>query len=152
MEGKGNMKLPAGREQSWDALMNQEVLKKCIMGCHKLELAEDNKYEAEITMGVAAVKGDYTSTIELLNIEKPISYRMIVKGEGGPGSIEAVADISLEAIDNETTMLNYTYDAEVGGKVAMVGQRMLGGVAKLIIKDFFKKISKELNKMESVSN
>jgi uncharacterized protein len=151
MEGKGKLELPAGIEQSWEVLLDSEVLKKCIMGCKKMELVGENKYEADISMGVAAVKGDYTSTIELSNIEKPKSYRMTVKGEGGPGSIEAVADISLESVDETTTVLHYTYEAEVGGKVAMVGQRMLGGVAKLIIKDFFKKFGKELKKVEAHS-
>jgi uncharacterized protein len=148
MEGKGKLSLPADTEQCWEVLLDSRVLKKCIMGCKKLELVEENKYEADISMGVAAVKGDYSSTIELSNIKKPKHYRMTVKGEGGPGSIEAVADISLESVDETTTVLHYTYEAEVGGKVAMVGQRMLGGVAKLIIKDFFKKFGKELKKVE----
>ncbi|MGE7596355.1 SRPBCC family protein [Peribacillus frigoritolerans] len=148
MEGKGSLNLPAGIEQSWDVLLDSEVLKRCIMGCKKLELVEENKYEADISMGVASVKGDYSTTIELANINKPISYQMIVKGEGGPGSIEAVADITLESVDENNTVLSYSFEAEVGGKVAMVGQRMLGGVSKLVIKDFFKKFGKELKKDE----
>jgi len=148
LEGKGSLNLPAGIEQSWDVLLDSEVLKRCIMGCKKLELVEENKYEADISMGVASVKGDYSTTIELANINKPISYQMIVKGEGGPGSIEAVADITLESVDENNTVLSYSFEAEVGGKVAMVGQRMLGGVSKLVIKDFFKKFGKELKKAE----
>lgn len=150
MEGKGNLQLPAGLTQSWDVLLDKDILKKCIMGCEKLDLVDENKYEAEITMGVAAVKGDYKSTIVLSNLEKPRGYRMTVEGVGGPGSVKAVADINLEPLDENTTLLSYTYEAEVGGKVAMVGQRMLGGVAKLIIKDFFKKFGKELKKNESI--
>ncbi|MEI2472649.1 carbon monoxide dehydrogenase subunit G [Peribacillus frigoritolerans] len=148
MEGKGSLNLPAGIEKSWDVLLDSEVLKRCIMGCKKLELVEENKYEADISMGVASVKGDYSTTIELGNINKPISYQMIVKGEGGPGSIEAVADITLESVDENNTVLSYSFEAEVGGKVAMVGQRMLGGVSKLVIKDFFKKFGKELKNAE----
>ncbi|MFJ9382537.1 carbon monoxide dehydrogenase subunit G [Peribacillus sp. NPDC101481] len=148
MEGKGSLNLPAGIEKSWDVLLDSEVLKRCIMGCKKLELVEENKYEADISMGVASVKGDYSTTIELANINKPISYQMIVKGEGGPGSIEAVADITLESVDENNTVLSYSFEAEVGGKVAMVGQRMLGGVSKLVIKDFFKKFGKELKNAE----
>ncbi|MDQ7863888.1 carbon monoxide dehydrogenase subunit G [Peribacillus frigoritolerans] len=146
MEGKGSLNLPAGIEKSWDVLLDSEVLKRCIMGCKKLELVEENKYEADISMGVASVKGDYSTTIELANINKPISYQMIVKGEGGPGSIEAVADITLESVDENNTVLSYSFEAEVGGKVAMVGQRMLGGVSKLVIKDFFKKIWERIKK------
>lgn len=149
MEGKGKISLPASVEQSWDVLMDSEALKNSIMGCKKLEVVGEYKYEADISMGVAAVKGDYFAKIELTNMERPDKYRMIIKGDGASGSIEAIADVSLEAVDETKTTLYYTYEAEVGGKVAMVGQRMLGGVAKLIIKDFFKKFEKELKKIEA---
>ncbi|WP_245807742.1 SRPBCC family protein [Halobacillus massiliensis] len=144
MEGKGKLSLNAGIERSWEVLMDPNVLEKCIMGCEKLEQIEENKYEAELAMGIAAVKGRYSSTIELADLDKPKHYKLIVKGEGGPGTVEAVGNIDLVAEDETETTLKYTYDAEVGGKVAMIGQRMLGGVAKMIIQDFFKKFKKEL--------
>ncbi|QHA93091.1 carbon monoxide dehydrogenase subunit G [Bacillus sp. N1-1] len=144
MNGKGKLSLNAGIERSWQVLMDPNVLEGCIMGCEKLELIDENKYEAELAMGIAAVKGRYSSTIELTDLEKPKHYKLIVKGEGGPGTVEAVGNIDLVAEDETTTTLHYTYDAEVGGKVAMIGQRMLGGVAKMLIQDFFKKFKKEL--------
>ncbi|WP_102347246.1 SRPBCC family protein [Bacillus sp. Marseille-P3661] len=152
MDGKGSLKLEAGIEQAWEVLLNPDALKACIMGCETLELVEENKYAANLSVGIAAVKGDYTSTIEITDVQKPTHYRLIVKGEGGPGTVQATADIDLTQEDENTTVLTYTYDAEVGGKVAMVGQRMLGGVAKLIIKDFFKKFGKELKKREALKN
>lgn len=151
MEGKGSLNLPANIEESWNVLFDSDVLRKCIMGCKKLELVEENKYEAEISMGVAVVKGEYFSTITLSNIEKPKSYRMTVQGEGGPGSIEAVVDLNLESVDENTTILHYTYKAIVGGRIAMIGQKIIGGVGKLIIKDFFKKLGKELKKADAHS-
>ncbi|RXT14027.1 carbon monoxide dehydrogenase [Ammoniphilus sp. CFH 90114] len=144
MNGKGSITLEAGVEQAWDVLLNPEVLAKCIMGCNKLELVEEGKYKADLSVGIAAVKGSYSSTIELADLEKPKRYKLIVKGEGGPGHVEATGVVDLSAVDANTTTLNYEYEAEVGGKVAMIGQRMLGGVAKLIINDFFKKFSKEV--------
>ncbi|MGP4080648.1 SRPBCC family protein [Pseudalkalibacillus sp. R45] len=148
MNGKGYLTLDAGIERSWEVLLDPDVLQRCIMGCEKLDQIDDNKYEAELSMGIAAVKGKYSSIIELTDMEKPSHYKLIVKGEGGPGNVEAVGNIDLIAVDETTTTLNYTYEAEVGGKVAMVGQRMLGGVAKLIIQDFFKKFKKELTRIE----
>ena len=118
------------------------------MGCKKLEPVDENKYEAELSIGIAAVKGKYESTIEIADVQKPNHYKLVVKGEGGPGSVEAAGVVDLVPIDDNKTELNYTYEAEVGGKVAMVGQRMLNGVAKLIIQDFFKKFNKELAKNE----
>ncbi|PLS16019.1 carbon monoxide dehydrogenase [Bacillus sp. M6-12] len=149
MNGSGSLKLDAGIEKSWDVLLDPNVLKKCIMGCQKLELVEENKYNADLSIGIAAVKGKYESTIEIADIERPGHYKLIVKGEGGPGNVEAAGVIDLTPIDENTTQLSYTYEAEIGGKVAMIGQRMLGGVAKLIIQDFFKKLSKELKSIET---
>lgn len=145
MNGKGSVQLDAGIEKAWDVLMDPEILANCIMGCEKLNLVEEGVYRADLQVGIAAVKGSYSSTIELTDLEKPKHYKMIVKGEGGPGHVEATGIVDLESVDENTTKLNYSYEADVGGKVAMVGQRMLGGVAKMIIKDFFKKFSKEID-------
>lgn len=144
MQGSGSVELPAGVIKSWDALMDPEVLKDCIMGCKDIFLIEENKYQADIVMGVAAVKGSYTSIIELADMEKPKTYKLIVNGEGTAGSINATAEITLDEVNENNTVLTYEYEAEVGGKAAMVGQRMLGGVSKLIINGFFKKISSKL--------
>ncbi|WP_409305601.1 SRPBCC family protein [Peribacillus sp. SCS-155] len=149
MNGQGTLKLEAGIEEAWEVLLDPSVLERCIMGCKKLELQSENKYDAELSIGIAAVKGKYESTIEIADIEKPKHYKLIVKGEGGPGNVEATGFIDLSPIDENTTELAYTYEADVGGKVAMIGQRMLGGVAKLIIQDFFKKLAKELKRIES---
>ncbi|CAH0343913.1 carbon monoxide dehydrogenase subunit G [Bacillus sp. CECT 9360] len=149
MNGQGTLKLEAGIDQSWEVLLDPNVLEKCIMGCEKLEQEAENKYNAELSVGIAAVKGKYESTIEIADIERPTHYKIIVKGEGGPGNVEATGIIDLSPIDENTTELAYKYEAEVGGKVAMIGQRMLGGVAKLIIQDFFKKLAKELKRIES---
>lgn len=147
MNGKGSVTLEAGIEQAWNVLLNPDVLAKCIMGCNKLELVEEGKYKADLSVGIAAVKGNYSSTIELADLEAPKHYKLIVRGEGAPGHVEAIGIVDLVAVDEHTTTLNYEYEAKVGGKVAMIGQRMLGGVAKLIIKDFFKKFSKEVKQV-----
>ena len=131
MDGNGSLKLDANKEKSWDVLLDPDVLERCIMGCEKLELVDENTYHADLSVGIAAVKGQYTSVIKITNIEKPDRYTLIVQGEGGPGNVEATANIELTEENEQTTVLSYSYEAEVGGKVAMVGQRMLGGVAKV---------------------
>jgi uncharacterized protein len=144
MNGDGNIQLNGNLETVFNSLLDPEVLKNCIMGCKELEKKEDNVYLANLSVGVAAVKGKYDATIRLSELEPPNHYKLIVHGEGAPGFVDAEADINLVPIDGENTELRYTYEAAVGGKVASIGQRMLGGVAKLIIKDFFKKIKREL--------
>ncbi len=121
------------------------MLAECIMGCKKLELVEEGKYRADLTVGIAAVKGKYDATITLADVQAPASYKLIVHGEGGPGFLDAEGQLRLTSLDDGKTALFYSYNAEVGGKVAAIGQRMLGGVAKLIIGDFFSKKIKKRN-------
>ncbi len=147
MNGEGAIQLNGKPKTIFTSLLDPEVLKNCIMGCNELNKQEDNVYVADILIGVAAVKGKYDVTIRLSDLQPPNSYKLIVNGEGAPGFVDAEAKIQLIQIDDENTELRYTYEAAVGGKVAAIGQRMLGGVAKLIIKDFFKKIKRELEKV-----
>jgi len=147
MNGEGSIQLNGKIGTVFTSLLDPEVLKNCIMGCNELTKKEDNTYVADLSVGVAAVKGKYDATIFLADLQPPNSYKLIVNGEGAPGFVDAEAEIQLVPIDDENTELRYTYEAAVGGKVAAIGQRMLGGVAKLIIKDFFKKIKKELEKV-----
>jgi uncharacterized protein len=147
MDGEGSIQLNGNIGTVFTSLLDPEVLKNCIMGCNDLTKKEDNVYVADLSVGVAAVKGKYDATIHLADLQPPNSYKLIVNGEGAPGFVDAEAEIQLVPIDDENTELRYTYEAAVGGKVAAIGQRMLGGVAKLIIKDFFKKIKRELEKV-----
>lgn len=144
MNGQGSLELNAPIEQVWSKLMDPEVLAACIMGCKKLELIDEGKYRADLSVGIAAVKGKYDATIALVDVQEPQSYKLIMHGEGAPGFLDAEGLLRLTPIDEGRTALSYNYTAEVGGKVAAIGQRMLGGVAKLIINDFFKKIKKEI--------
>src|SRR5690625_3397387 len=150
MNGKGSIKLKGNKKTVFNSLLDPEVLKNCIMGCKELVQQEENVYKLDLSVGVAAVKGKYDATIRLADVNEPNSYRLIVHGEGGPGFVDADAEIQLVEIDNNTTELKYVYEAAVGGKVAAIGQRMLSGVAKLIINDFFKKVIKELGKVNVV--
>ncbi|MDQ0253382.1 carbon monoxide dehydrogenase subunit G [Evansella vedderi] len=148
MNGNGKMELPGLKEDVFNSLLEPELLQKCMMGCKKLEKIGENKYAADLSVGIAAVKGKYEATIQLEDVEFPNHYKIIVHGEGKPGFVNAEGVIDLSDLENEETLLEYTYTAEVGGKVASIGQRMLGGVAKLIISDFFKKAKKELQRRE----
>lgn len=149
MNGKGTIELPGAIDQVFQKLQDPNVLKNCMMGCKKLEQVEENEYRAELTVGIASVKGKYDATISVKDIETPKHYKLVVQGKGAPGFVNAEGIIDLSPIDTERTQLNYSYTADVGGKVAAIGQRMLGGVAKLIISDFFKKAKKEIKKIHN---
>lgn len=148
MNGSGVIELNAPINEVWNNLMNPDVLAECILGCKRLEQVEEGKYRADLAIGIAAVKGKYDATISLVDVQAPNSYKLVVHGEGAPGFVDAEGVIDLTENDEGKTTLSYTYNAEVGGKVAAIGQRMLGGVAKLLINDFFKKIKKEIEKAQ----
>ncbi|WP_411843837.1 SRPBCC family protein [Salinicoccus sp. HZC-1] len=151
MEGKGKINLPGTKEEVFEEMLNPELLEKCIMGCKEFNVIEDNKYKAELSVGIAAVKGKYDADIEVKNITEGDSYTLVIHGEGNPGLVDAVADIKLEQIDDNETLVKYEYEADAGGKIASIGQRMLGGVAKLVINDFFKKAKNELKKKQEAA-
>ena len=121
------------------------------MGCEELQVVSENIYKADLKVGIAAVKGKYEANIEVKNINEPNSYTLVIHGEGNPGLVDAEADIYFEQKDEETTLVTYKYEADAGGKIASIGQRMLGGVAKLVINDFFKKAKNEMKKKQDAA-
>ncbi|WAH38011.1 SRPBCC family protein [Alicyclobacillus dauci] len=147
MNGSGSVLLSGSIEQVWSKILDPNVLAKCIIGCESMEPLEDNKYHANISIGIAAVKGKYDAIIQLADIKPHEGYKLIVHGEGAPGHVDAEGVIELTESDGKTT-LTYSYTAAAGGKIAGIGQRMLGGVAKLIIGDFFKRLKKEIELSE----
>ncbi|PTX61800.1 hypothetical protein C8P63_10652 [Melghirimyces profundicolus] len=148
MNGKGNIHLNGPVEVVFEKLRDPEVLQACIMGCQKMERVGENRYTADLAIGIASVKGKYKADISLEDIEAPRHFKLVLHGKGAPGFVDAEGVLDLTPHGEQTTDLAYTYQAEVGGKIAAVGQRMLGGVSKLIIKDFFKKIKKEMEKSQ----
>ncbi len=146
MNGNGQLKLKEPVALVWSKLMDPNVLTECIVGCEKMELIDTNKYHAGLAIGIAAVKGKYDANIELADIDEPNGYKLIVHGEGTPGFVDAEGIIKLISEPDGGTVLTYDYTAAAGGKIAAVGQRMLGGVAKLIIGDFFKRLKKQIEK------
>src|SRR4051812_33846001 len=124
-------------------LMNPEALKNCVPGCESLTATGENAYDATLKVGVAAIRGTYKSSIRLTDLEEPSSYKMNVEGKGGAGFVKGIADIEL-VDQGGSTLINVKGDGHVGGTVAGVGQRMLGGVAKMLMGQFFECLKKQL--------
>ncbi len=143
MKLEGSYTFKASRQAVWRHMLDPEHLAKCLPGGKALEKIGDNRYRAEMTIGVAAIKGTYTGTIELLDMREPEHYKMVVEGSGGPGFVKGEGELELEEVDG-STKVTYKGEATVGGTIAGVGQRMLGGVAKLLIDQFFKCMEKQV--------
>jgi carbon monoxide dehydrogenase subunit G len=136
MKIEGSHDVPAPRQKVWDAFLNPEQLRQAIPGCEKLEALGNDEFKATMKIGVAAVKGTFEGKVKLSEKNAPTSYRMAVEGSG-----ETL--ITLSDIEGGTRV-SYTADVQVGGLIAGVGQRMLGGVSKMMADQFFGRMSQLL--------
>lgn len=132
----GNYKFAAPQQQVWALLMDPEAIKACLPGCKELRLLDDNRYHAEIAIGVAAVTGTFASTVTLSDLQPPTSYRLTVDATGKPGFAKGSAMIVLKSTALGTEV-EVTASSEVGGLIARVGQRLIDGVARMTMDRFF---------------
>jgi carbon monoxide dehydrogenase subunit G len=133
MKVAGEHPFDAPPEEVWEALLDPEVLAAIMPGCKKLELTGENTYEGALDIKVGPVQGLFQGKVQLDEIDPPSSYTMQLNGQGAPGFVRATAKVSISG-DGEGTTLSYDGDAQVGGRIASVGQRLLDSSAKAIIK------------------
>ena len=143
MKIEGSHDVPAPRKKVWDAFLDPAQLKKAIPGCEKLEALGNDEFKATLKVGVAAVKGTFEGKVRLAEKKPPESYRLAAEGSGGPGFVKADTLITLSEIEGGTRIA-YSADVQVGGLIAGVGQRMLGGVSKMMADQFFNRMSELL--------
>ncbi|MGH7310775.1 MAG: SRPBCC family protein [Candidatus Rokuibacteriota bacterium] len=143
MKIEGSHDIPAPRQKVWDAFLNPERLRQAIPGCEKLEALGDDEFKATMKIGVGAVKGTFEGKVKITEQNPPSSYRMAVEGSGGPGFMRGETLITLSDVAG-STRVTYTADVQIGGLIAGVGQRMLGGVSKMMADQFFGRMSELL--------
>jgi carbon monoxide dehydrogenase subunit G len=143
MKIEGAHEIPAPRQRVWDAFLDPAQLRKAIPGCEKLDAIGEDEYKATMKVGVAAVKGTFEGKVKLFDKKAPDSYRMSVEGSGGPGFVRGETVITLTDTPAGTRVA-YSADVQVGGLIAGVGQRMLGGVSKMMADQFFTRMSEQL--------
>jgi carbon monoxide dehydrogenase subunit G len=143
MKIEGSADIPAPREKVWAAFLDPNILAQALPGCEKLEAVGPNEYKATMKVGVAAIKGTFEGKVKLSDLEPPNRYRMAVEGSGGPGFVRGEAGMQMSDVDGGTKV-SYDADVQVGGLIASVGQRMLGGVTKMMLDQFFTKMTELL--------
>ena len=142
MEIKGSRVVPTDVDATWRALNDPEVLKACIPGCEELEKTEDNGFRATAKMKVGPVSARFKGKVNLSDLDPPNGYRISGEGEGGvAGFAKGGATVALAEKDGGT-LLSYTVEAQIGGKLAQLGQRLINGAAKKLADEFFANFAK----------
>lgn len=133
MKVEGNYTFEAPRETVYDMLQDPEVLAKIIPGCEQLNKVGDNEYEAALEISVGPVKGKFKGKVVLSDLNRPESYKMEINGTGQAGFVKGIGLVKLDD-QGASTPMNYEGDAQVGGRIASVGQRFVESAAKALIK------------------
>lgn len=145
MEIKGEYQIASSREDVWQALIDPEMLKKCIPGCESMEQISDTEFAATVMAAIGPVRARFNTKLFLENLKPPDSYTLVGESKSGAAGFgRGSADVTLAGNDGGT-LLSYSADFKVGGKLAQVGSRLVLGATKKTADDFFGKFSRELD-------
>jgi carbon monoxide dehydrogenase subunit G len=147
MDISGSYTFNAPPDRVWDLLMNPAVLSSCIPGCDRFEPDGEDRYTVTLTVGMAAITGTYTGTVVLVDKVPHSSYRLVVEGQGRPGFVKGSSAIALKP-DGTTTTVDVNASVQTGGPIARVGQRLIGGVAKMMMDRFFACLTSKLDSQQ----
>lgn len=137
MDLSGEYRIRASRAAVWDALNDPDVLRRCIPGCKELEKSSDTEMSATVVAKIGPVKATFKGAVTLENLNPPESYTIVGEGKGGvAGFAKGAADVSL-AEDGEETVLTYEVKAQVGGKLAQLGSRLIVSTSRKMADEFF---------------
>jgi 2-furoyl-CoA dehydrogenase large subunit len=150
LHGQGEAQISASPEAVWAMLLDPQTLTSIIPGCHGVQKLSDTHFHAELTLGVGPVTGRYKADISLSDLVAPQSVTLTGKVVGALGDGAGSGRIRLTLTPQGGTTLAYDYDAEIGGKVAAIGGRLLDGAAKLVIRQFFAALARKTGGVERI--
>lgn len=141
MDVSGEYRLSVSRQTVWNALLDPEILQQCIPGCESFEKLAEDHYQATVKTAIGPVKATFRSELRILNAILPESYRL--EGEGKAGAIgfgRGAADVTLRE-EGDETILSYSADFQVGGRLAQIGSRLVVGATRKIADQFFGRLT-----------
>ena len=141
---QGNYVFTKPIKEVWESLQSAEVLSDCIPGCENLSQNGESSYDVEIRIKIAAVTGKYTGNVTITDAAYPDTYTMTVRGKGSGGTIMARGVLTFGQ-DEIGTVVTVEGEAQASGMIARVGQRILGGAAKLLMNQFFQCLKEKLD-------
>ena len=151
MEMTGEQLIPAPQEETWAALNDPEILKACVPGCESIERVSDTEFTVQMTARVGPVSAKFKGKLTLSDIKPPHSYSMAFEGQGGAaGFAKGGAQVRLapEVVDGKAgTRLSYSAKANVGGKLAQIGSRLIDAAANKVAGDFFQAFNEKMGEL-----
>jgi len=139
MDMQGERRIPAPRQAVWERLNDPETLKQCIPGCESVDKLSDTEFTAKVVARVGPVRANFTGKVTLADLDPPAGYTISGEGQGGvAGFAKGSAKVALEE-DGGETVLRYGVQAQVGGKLAQIGSRLIDATARKMADDFFSK-------------
>ena len=150
MELKGERRLPVDRASAWTALNDPERLRAAIPGCESMERTGENEYRVALVAALGPVRAKFRGTLRLEDVAAPERYSLRFDGEGGAaGFVKGAARVGL-ADEGATTLVSYAVSAQVGGRIAQVGSRLIDSAALKLADDFFAAFERQLAPAPSV--
>ncbi|HWQ12488.1 MAG TPA: carbon monoxide dehydrogenase subunit G, partial [Roseiflexaceae bacterium] len=143
MKISGSYIIDAPRDQVWAALNDIEVLARVVPGCERLEQTGENEFEGTVKIGIQSIRGTYNGKIRLEDIQPPSHYRLVASGKSASGVVDGAGTVDLEEQDGKT-LLRYSGDAQIGGTLASVGQRLIEGASKQLINQSLKALAEQI--------
>jgi len=149
MTMNGEYQLAVPRETVWAKLNDTEILKACIPGCEQFDKLSDTEFQAVSTTKIGPVKAKFKGKVTLSDLDPPNGYKISGQGDGGvAGFAKGGATVKLEPKEGGT-LLSYSVEAQIGGKLAQLGQRLINGAAKKMADEFFEKFAAAVNPQSS---
>lgn len=142
---EGEERIEAPLDKVWEALNDPEILKACIPGCESLEKKSDTELEAVVTLKIGPIKAKFNGEVRLENLNPPHSYTIVGEGKGGvAGFAKGGADVTLSEDGPDATVLAYEANADVGGKIAQLGSRLIASTSKKLAGQFFSEFNRQV--------
>ena len=152
MDIQGQYRIQAPRDVVWAALNDPEVLKRCIPGCKELEQRSPTELAAKVALKVGPISATFTGAVTLEDLDPPAGYTIVGQGQGGAaGFAKGRAKVDLAEVSEGETDLSYTAKADVGGKLATLGSRLIQATSKKLADEFFSAFVRELNGEETAA-
>lgn len=145
MEMTGERRIAAPRQRVWEALNDPAVLQASIPGCESVERTGDDSFQAKVAVKLGPMSARFGGKVQLTNIAPPVSYTISGEGQGGAmGFAKGGADVALEEVGPAETILRYNVKAQIGGKMAQLGARLIDSTAKSMAEQFFDRFAAQL--------